>query len=485
MADSLTSAERLLRTFARRTNLTLPGRGFALRGDQHDPALAQALTRIAGGLGMRPVADGASESLAPLTVDLTDKPRVLLGGTELPERPDADARITFARDHMPVSTALAREITATGVLVGRTVGVCLPLEPKTAVLALLLREAGAAVTVYAHPDETDVEVAEALRSRAFEISADPARTGTAERSAALDFVRSGLDLLIDDGAHLIRLAHAEAPDQVARWVGASEETTSGVRALRPLAERGALLTPVIATNDAATKTAFDNRYGTAQSCVFAIADLLERVGLTLRSQRAVVVGYGPVGQGVAAMLRALDADVAVVETDPLRALLARHDGFETGTLAELAPEALVISATGAPRTVTADAAAAARAVAVAGGTPGEVELGEDVTLEPVDGEPHIVRARPHGTLLLAHVGAANLVAGEGNPIEIMDLSFATQLAALEHLVTARLAPGLHSLPDDAVARVAASAAAAHGVLLDPADGRHEDEPRPGRFGVTA
>ena len=56
----------------------------------------------------------------------------------------------------------------------------------------------------------------------------------------------------------------------------------------------------------------------------------------------------------------------------------------------------------------------------------------------------------------------NVTAGEGNPIEIMDLSFGVQVAAIRHLLNHRdLPPGVHSLPreaDDAVARAALTTA---------------------------
>ncbi|RBO74311.1 adenosylhomocysteinase, partial [Microbacterium sp. H6] len=47
-------------------------------------------------------------------------------------------------------------------------------------------------------------------------------------------------------------------------------------------------------------------------------------------------------------LRALGVQVGVTETDPVRALRATHDGYRIGRLHDLAPGALVVSATGAP-----------------------------------------------------------------------------------------------------------------------------------------
>lgn len=329
-----------------------------------------------------------------------------------------------------------------------------------------LRDAGADVAVYAHPDEIDPEVAAALRARGIPVDGDPSLSGAAEREAAIAFLRRGHDLLLDDGSHLIRLAHEE--ELLAGVRGAAEETTSGLTPLRRMAAEGVLRIPVVAVNDAQMKTAFDNRYGTGQSCVFAIADVLDAAGICVRDQPAVVVGYGPVGEGVAAHLRALGAQVSVTETDPVRALRAAHDGYRTGRLQAVAPGALVVSATGAPHTIDAETLHAARIVAVAGGVPGEVDV--DVAgLLPFEFDaaalPHLERAGD-GALLLARGGCVNLAAAEGNPIEIMDLSFAVQLSAVAQLLGTSLPAGVHPFPADADELVARAALAVRGELLD-------------------
>lgn len=429
--------ERIVRRFARASNLMLAGRPFAVRGIDAS-GLHDLLVRL-GGIPSPESTPGRVE------FDL-DADTIALDGGPLPERGDAAGRIAFARAHMPVSTAMAARLDLTGL----RVGVAMVLEPKTAVLSLLLRERGAEVSVYAHPDETDPAVAEALGAEGFAVTADPSLSGAEELAAARAFLRAGLDVLLDDGAHLIRLAHDDDPSLAEGWIGACEETTSGLTPLRRMQDAGILRTAVMAVNDARTKTMFDNRYGTGQSCVFAIADLLEERGIALTDQPALVLGYGPVGQGVAAHLRALGAEVRVAETDPVRALEARHDGFCTGPARELAAGALVVSATGVPATVTADIAATARIVGVAGGVPGEVE-----------------DEAANGALVLGGGGAVNITAAEGNPIEIMDLSFAVQLAALGELVRRRPAPGVHTLGPEVDELVAREALRVRGAEIDP------------------
>ncbi|WP_084128961.1 adenosylhomocysteinase [Demequina sp. NBRC 110055] len=460
MTDARGEAERLLRRFARDTNLLIAGREFHITGDG---PVAAALTAMLADMGARILTSGshAADATAEVIIDVTTGD-LTLGGAPVGGRGDAAGRLDFAAAHMPVSAAVAADLAEAGTLAGLSIGVSMTLEPKTANLALLLARAGATVAVYAHPDETDEAVAEALRQRGVPVDADATlATPAAERQAALSFLDRGFDVLVDDGSHVTRLAHEARPDLVKRWIGATEETTSGLTPLRRMQTAGVLATGVIAVNDAITKTGFDNRYGTGQSCVLAVADLLDAAGVSVRDQPAHVVGYGPVGEGVAAHLRALGATVTVSEVHPARALLAAHDGYEVTTLEAAASGALVVSATGWPGTVPANVSDVAAAVAVAGGVPHEIAWAGDLT--PV--APHVERTST-GALILDRGGCINVTAAEGNPIEIMDLSFATQLAAVAEVVTTHPAVGVHALSPTAVDRVAATAARVRRVPLE-------------------
>ena len=480
MTDETTTAQRLVRRFARETNLLVSGRDFTVEGTD---AVAEALRVLLPALGGHLGADGAARSgvvFAP-----GEAAEILLDAAPLPARVTAEDRVDAAGRHMPVATALAARLREAATVRGVRIGIAMVLEPKTAQLALLLRDAGATVAVYAHPDEIDVEVAAVLRARGIPVDGDPTLWGAAERAAAVSFLRRGFDLLLDDGSHLIRLAHEEGIAADLR--GAAEETTSGLTPLRLMEREGVLGIPVIAVNDALTKTSFDNRYGTGQSCVFAIADALDAAGIDVRDQPAVVVGYGPVGEGVAAHLRALGVEVAVTETDAVRALRAAHDGYRIGRLHDLAPGALVVSATGAPHTVDAEVLRVARIVAVAGGVPHEIDL-DAATLQPYAGArgetSRFVERAGDGALVIARGGCVNLSAGEGNPIEIMDLSFSVQLYAVEHLLSHDLPAGVHPLPADADATIGAAALAARGDRIDersPAQVEAQREWRSPRF----
>jgi adenosylhomocysteinase len=56
--------------------------------------------------------------------------------------------------------------------------------------------------------------------------------------------------------------------------------------------------------------------------------------------------------------------------------------------------------------------------------------------------------------LLGEGRLVNLAAGDGHPVEIMDLSFALQLLSCIYISKSCLAPGLHNVPAELDARVA-------------------------------
>lgn len=145
---------------------------------------------------------------------------------------------------------------------------------------------------------------------------------------------------------------------------------------------------------------------------------------------------------------------------------------------------MVVSATGIWHTITARHLEMLRpgcAVAVAGGIDDEVALDE---LEETGWqrralgdqlEELVPPGGESGPLLLAGGAGVNYTAGEGNPVEIMDLSFATQTAALIELQRGDLDPGVHVLSQAAERRIARAALTARGGSVDPAP----EDARPG------
>ena len=477
----MTHAQVLLRAYARATNMLIAGRRFVTS----DPELASLLEAFGAQVTPQPSGEGATG--LETVFDLSDQARPHPGaitvvapsgtfeGVYSPDGspisgPGDTGRIAWARMHMPVTEAAVRRIAH--LLPGRRIGLALVLEPKTAALALMLSEAGAEVSVFGHASETRDDVADELRREGLKVFANSQAIPEQEEVLAREFLAENIEYLLDDGSHLIRMAHdpKRAPTALSAMIGAAEETTSGLRPLRHFP----LSIPVIASNDARSKTLFDNAYGTGQSCWTTVLDIIDPdgVGAPIPGMKVGIIGYGDVGKGCARFARALGARVSVVELDPVRALQARMDGFTVASLSELASTAgLLMSATGEPSTIPLGALEALpenAIVTVAGGVVGEVEVEQALaagwTLNEA-GDPHVQRlADPTGkSLRLLEKGEGiNYTAGEGNPIEIMDMSFGVQVAALTELLTHadELVPGLHNLPiqaDNAVAQAALDA----------------------------
>jgi adenosylhomocysteinase len=68
--------------------------------------------------------------------------------------------------------------------------------------------------------------------------------------------------------------------------------------------------------------------------------------------------------------------------------------------------------------------------------------------------------------LLAQGRLVNLAAGDGHPIEIMDLSFGLQLGSVLHLAENMLDPGVYDVPDEIDTDVVRTALLARGITLE-------------------
>merc|ERR1719261_2052093 len=102
-----------------------------------------------------------------------------------------------------------------------------------------------------------------------------------------------------------------------RFIGVSEETTTGVHRLYQMQENNSLLFRAINVNDSVTKSKFDNLYG----CKHSLPDgLCRATDVMIAGKEALVLGYGDVGKGCAQSLKAAGARVKVAEVDPICAL---------------------------------------------------------------------------------------------------------------------------------------------------------------------
>ena len=339
---------------------------------------------------------------------------------------------------MPVLAAIRERFARERPLAGRRVAACLHVTAETANLVRVLLAGGAEVSLCAaNPLSTQDDVAAALIAEhgALVLGARGESRAEYERHLLTLLSRSP-EILVDDGAGLIVGAHAGDGAVAQALAGATEETATGLVALRAMAASGQLRCPVLAINESLTERVFNDRYGTGQSTVDG---LLRATNLLLAGRTVVVIGYGSAGRGVATRAEGMGAAVIVCEVDAVRALEARMEGFGVMSALEAARVGEVfITVTGAPDVLRRE----------------HFELMRDGAVLPLVDEYEVGGRRLH---LVAKGRVVNLAAAAGHPAAVMDLSFAAQALTVQAIVAAEgYEPAVHPVPaviDHDVARL--------------------------------
>lgn len=367
-------------------------------------------------------------------------------------------KIAWAEERMKVLKSLFLERKDEKPLKGLRVGMALHLEAKTAVLASYVQELGAEVSITSsNPLTTQDDVAAALADRVSHVYAWRGETEEEYMENIRAVLSDGPDIIVDDGADLIVEAHRMG----LKVRGATEETTTGVRRVKALEREGKLAFPVIAVNDALGKYLFDNRFGSGQSVVDGI---MRATNIMIGGKEVVVVGYGWVGRGVAHRMKGMGARVTVVEVDPFRALEAHFDGYKVTTMDEASISGdIFITCTGNINVITEkhfERMKDGALLANAGHFNVEVDIKslERMAVKVEDARPNVRRyVMPDGRklYLLAEGRLVNIAAGDGHPIEVMDLSFSLQFMSILYLAKEEVGPKLLQVPrevDEAVVR---------------------------------
>jgi adenosylhomocysteinase len=390
------------------------------------------------------------------------------------------AALALARSQMPLLNGIQAEAAEARPLAGHRLVGCVHLTKETGVLVQLL-VAGGAEVAWTGGDEvsTQDDVAAALSAEGVRVFGRRGMT-TAEVGAAaaeaFGAFPDGPTMILDNGARLIEMAAASL-DRHPQLRGATEKTSEGSRRVRELGATTAFPFPVISVNDVVTKWEVDNTYGTGQSTLDGI---LRATGMFLAGKRFVVCGFGHVGRGVALRARGLGARVVVVCRSAKTAVRARVAGYEVLPLESAARIAdIVCTATGRPDVVTAEHLALLPSGAVlcnTGHSTAEINLADlrarTVATEQV--RPHVRRHQlDDGRYLdlLSGGGLVNLDAAEGNPSEVMDVTFANQALVTLDLAGRpdRYEPGVQDVDAVQDEEVARRKLAAMGVRFDGAD----------------
>uniref|UniRef100_A0A2P2I802 Adenosylhomocysteinase n=1 Tax=Hirondellea gigas TaxID=1518452 RepID=A0A2P2I802_9CRUS len=261
---------------------------------------------------------------------------------------------------------------------------------------------------------------------------NPDSTSNAEMKCVFTIIRDGL---AKDPTRWTKMAEA--------CVGVSEETTTGVHRLYQMAKAGELLFPAINVNDSVTKSKFDNIYG----CRHSLPDgIMRATDVMIAGKVVIICGFGDVGKGCAAAMKAAGARVLVTEIDPICALQACMDGYQVVRLKEVLPELdIIVTTTGNKDIVmVADMAKLKNNAIVCniGHFDNEIDM---LGVQTYPGIKHS-QIKPqvdrwtfpedgHGVIILAEGRLVNLGCATGHPSFVMSNSFTNQVLAQIELWT--------------------------------------------------
>ena len=386
-------------------------------------------------------------------------------------------KIAWARQHMPIMTAIAEEFGAERPLEGETVAMAMHVEAKTAVLAEVLAEAGAEVAITGcNPLSTHDGVSAALdaheRITSYAKHDVDDEAYYAAMEATLDH---GPTVTVDDGGDLVMAIHEDRPELLDSVVGGCEETTTGVHRLRAMDDDGALNYPMFAVNDTPMKRLFDNVHGTGEA---TLSNVAMTTNLSFAGKTVVVAGYGYCGRGVAKKAAGQNADVVVTEVEPRRALEAHMEGYEVCPMAEAAERGdIFVTTTGNRDVVTAEHVERMDdGVVLANAGHFNVEIDLDGLNDLAESRREVREGveefrMPDGRRInvLADGRLVNLASpvAMGHPVEVMDQSFGIQAVCVRELVDGDgYDPGVHEVPDELDREVAEIKLAAEGVEID-------------------
>ena len=389
--------------------------------------------------------------------------------------PQGEQKINWARRHLAVLNSIAEEFRRDQPFHGLKVALSIHLEAKTAYLAEVLHQGGAEVyATGSNPLSTQDDVCAALaQSGVTVLATHGCDEETFHRYECLALSVCP-DVVIDDGGDLVNILHEEHPEWARNLRGGCEETTTGILRLQARARAGKLHFPMFNINDADCKHLFDNHYGTGQSVWDGI---MRTTNLVVAGSTVVVGGYGWCGKGVAMRAKGLGAKVIVAEVEPVKAIEAVMDGFQVMPMAQAAPLGDVfVTVTGCAGVVTPAHMLAMKDGAILCNA-GHFDVEVDVAgLRALATERREARRNiegytlPNGktVYLLAEGRLVNLAAGDGHPVEIMDMSFALQALCARRIAEqgTSLSHEVLTVPADIDQSVALRKLTALGVCID-------------------
>ena len=346
--------------------------------------------------------------------------------------------ISIAETEMPGLMALREEYSNKKPLKGAKILGCLHMTIQTAVLIETLVELGAEVRWSScNIFSTQDHAASAIAKAGIPVFAWKGETEEEYWWCIKQTIEGKKDwipnMLLDDGGDLTALMHKEYQNLLKDIKGVSEETTTGIKALKKMEKEKTLLISAINVNDSVTKSKFDNLYGCRESLV----DGFRRATDVMMSGKiAIVAGFGDVGKGSAASLRQNGARVMVTEADPICALQASMEGYEVVLMDEAIERAdIVVTATGNKDIVTADHMRKMKDRAILcniGHFDNEIQVDalKNYKWDEIKPQVHEIELnKGKKIILLAEGRLVNLGCATGHPSFVMSASFTNQVIA--------------------------------------------------------
>lgn len=372
---------------------------------------------------------------------------------------------------MKIITKISNKYQRSKPLANFRLGFCLHITKETSVLLMAAKALGAQISICsANPLSIQTEVIEFLKYNEISVFAKEYSSREEYFKNIIRVADTHPHIITDDGAELHSNVHQR---KIKGIFGGTEETTSGIFRILALQSKSGLNYPIIGVNNAKSKHLFDNRYGTGQSTIYG---LLRTLGILIAGKRFVVCGYGWVGRGVSSCLRGLGAIVTITEVNPVKALEAHLDGFNVQRLQDILPKGdCFITCTGQRDVITKyDFDNIKNGAFLVNAGHFDVEIDVDYLYsqnkQPIQRRPYVESFNFKGKIinLIAKGRVINLVGGEGNSPELMDLSFSNQLLSILYITKnyKNLGKELHQVPQTIDDHVAHAALSSFGIKID-------------------
>ena len=385
-------------------------------------------------------------------------------------------QIDWAFKDMPVLKAIRERFIKEQPFKGLKLSACVHVTKETAALCTVMQAGGAdSLLVASNPLSTQDDVAAALvKYYHMPVYAISGESVDQYKSHIEEAVKFNPDIIIDDGCDMVSMIHEKRPDLISKIIGSTEETTTGIIRLKAMENEGTLGFPAVGVNTSLTKHVYDNRYGTGQS---AFDGVMRAANILIAGKTVVVCGYGWCGKGVSMRAKALGANVIVCEVDPLKALEAAMEGYRVMPIAQAAKEGdLFLCVTGDKHVIDVEHLLTMKDGAMVGNV-GHFDW--EVNVEGLrEHTREIKQVRPNleeyvlnngkSVYVLCQGRLVNLVAAEGHPASVMDMSFANQALGIEFLVKnkGKLENKLYTLPHEVDVKIAQLKLKSMGIEID-------------------